>query len=135
MKPLLALVLLVGLTASDAIPLHAQQMSVAEYQRQSAKEAGKQQKLMNKNFLLGSPQGQVVPFAPNPNSYKPASTISQKAFVDHNVVSLQGLLQKGLVPPSAPNPGTHTPRLTVSQKAFMGYSVWLLYKAHYRRVQ
>jgi hypothetical protein len=52
MKPLLALVLLVGLTASDAIPLHAQQMSVAEYQRQSAKEAGKQQKLMNKNARL-----------------------------------------------------------------------------------
>jgi len=52
MKPLLALALLVGLTASDAIPLHAQQMSVAEYQRQSAKEAGKQQKLKNKNASL-----------------------------------------------------------------------------------
>ena len=52
MKPLLALVLLVGLTASDATSLHAQQMSVAEYQRQSAKEAAKQQKLMNKNARL-----------------------------------------------------------------------------------
>jgi hypothetical protein len=52
MKPLLALVLLVGLTTSDVIPLHAQQMSVAEYQRQSAKEARKQQELMNKNARL-----------------------------------------------------------------------------------
>ena len=52
MKRLLALVLLVRLTASCVIPLHAQQMSVAEYQRQSAKEAGKQQKLMNKNARL-----------------------------------------------------------------------------------
>jgi hypothetical protein len=52
MKPLLALVLLVGLTASDALPLYAQQMSVAEYQRQSAKAAEKQQKLMNKNAKL-----------------------------------------------------------------------------------
>jgi hypothetical protein len=49
MKPLLALVLLVGLTASDATPLCAQQMSVAENQRRSAKDAAKQQKLTNKN--------------------------------------------------------------------------------------
>ena len=52
MKRLLALVLLVGLTASGAIPLRAQQMSVAEYQRESAKEARKQQKLMKKNARL-----------------------------------------------------------------------------------
>jgi len=52
MKRLLALVLLVGLTASCVIPLHAQQMSVAEYQRKSAKEARKQQKLMKKNARL-----------------------------------------------------------------------------------
>ena len=49
MKRLLALVLLVGLTASSAIPLRAQQMSVAQYQRNSAKEVRKQQKLMEKN--------------------------------------------------------------------------------------
>lgn len=49
MKRLLALVLLAGLTASCAIPLHAQQMSVAQYQRNSEKEARKQQKLTKKN--------------------------------------------------------------------------------------
>jgi hypothetical protein len=49
MKRLLAPVLLVGLTASCAVPLHAQQMSVAQYQRSSAKEARKQQKLTKKN--------------------------------------------------------------------------------------
>jgi hypothetical protein len=49
MKRLLALVLLVGVTAPCAIPLHAQQMSVAQYQRNSAKEARKQQKLTKKN--------------------------------------------------------------------------------------
>jgi hypothetical protein len=49
MKRLLALVLLMGLTASCAIPLRAQQMSVAQYQRNSAKEARKQQKLTKKN--------------------------------------------------------------------------------------
>ena len=52
MKRLLALVLLVGLTASWAIALHAQQMSVAEYQRSSGKAAKKQQKLMKKNARL-----------------------------------------------------------------------------------
>ena len=52
MKSLLVLLLLVGLTASWAIPLHAQRMSVAEYQRASAKEAKKQQKLMKKNAKL-----------------------------------------------------------------------------------
>jgi hypothetical protein len=49
MKRLLALVLLVGLTASCASRLRAQQMSVAQYQRDSAKEARKQQKLTKKN--------------------------------------------------------------------------------------
>jgi hypothetical protein len=49
MKRLLAMVLLVGLTASHASPLHAQQMSVAQYQRNSAEEARKQQKLTKKN--------------------------------------------------------------------------------------
>jgi hypothetical protein len=49
MKRLLALVLLAGLTASCAVPLHAQQMSVAQYQRNSAKQARKQQKLTKKN--------------------------------------------------------------------------------------
>jgi len=49
MKRLLALVLLVGLTASCAIPLRAQQMSVAQYQRNSTKDARKQQKLTKKN--------------------------------------------------------------------------------------
>ena len=52
MKRLLTLVLLVGLGASCGIPLHAQQMSVAQYQRSSAKEARKQQKLMKKNAKL-----------------------------------------------------------------------------------
>jgi hypothetical protein len=52
MKRLLALVLLVGLTASCAIPLHAERMSVAEYQPKSAKEARKRQKLMKKNARL-----------------------------------------------------------------------------------
>jgi hypothetical protein len=52
MKRLVALVLLVGLAASYAIPLRAQQMSVAEYQRKSAKDARKQQKLMKKNARL-----------------------------------------------------------------------------------
>jgi hypothetical protein len=49
MKRLLALGLLVGITASCAITLHAQQMSGAQYQRNSAKEARKQQKLTKKN--------------------------------------------------------------------------------------
>ena len=49
MKRLLALVSLVGLTASCAIPLRAQQMSMAQYQGNSAKEARKQQKLTKKN--------------------------------------------------------------------------------------
>jgi hypothetical protein len=52
MKRLLALVLLAGLTASSAIPLHAQHMSAAPYQRNSAKEARKQQKLTKKNAKL-----------------------------------------------------------------------------------
>ena len=52
MKRLLALVLLVGLTALCTIPLRAQRMSVAEYQRESAKEARKQQKLAKKNARL-----------------------------------------------------------------------------------
>ena len=52
MKHLLALVLLVGLTAPYAIPLRAQPMSVAQYQRNSAKEARKQQKLTKKNAKL-----------------------------------------------------------------------------------
>jgi len=49
MKRLLVLGLFAGLAASCAIPLHAQQMSVAQYQRNSAKEARKQQKLTKKN--------------------------------------------------------------------------------------
>jgi hypothetical protein len=49
MKRLLAIGLLVGLTSSCAIPVHAQQMSVAQYQRNSTKEARKQQKLTKKN--------------------------------------------------------------------------------------
>jgi len=49
MKRLLALGLLVGFTASCAVPLQAQQMSVAQYQRNSAKDARKQQKLTKKN--------------------------------------------------------------------------------------
>jgi hypothetical protein len=49
MKRLLALGLLVELTVSCAFPLHAQQMSVQQYQRNSAKEARKQQKLTKKN--------------------------------------------------------------------------------------
>ena len=52
MKRLLALALLVGLTASFAPPLHGQRMSVAEYQRKSAEEARKQEKLMKKNARL-----------------------------------------------------------------------------------
>ena len=52
MKRFPTLVLLVGLTTSCAIPLHAQQVSVAEYQRKSGKEARKQQKLMKKNAGL-----------------------------------------------------------------------------------
>jgi hypothetical protein len=49
MKSLIALLLLVGITAPCAIPLLAQQMSSAQYQRNSAKEARKQQKLTKKN--------------------------------------------------------------------------------------
>ena len=49
MKRFLALGLLVGFTASCAVPLHAQQMSVVQYQGNSAKEARKQQKLTKKN--------------------------------------------------------------------------------------
>jgi hypothetical protein len=49
MKRLLALGLVVGLTVSCASPLHAQQMSVAQYQGNSAKDARKQQKLTKKN--------------------------------------------------------------------------------------
>jgi hypothetical protein len=52
MKRLLALVLVAGLTASCAIALHAQQMSVAQYRRNSAKEARKQQKLRKKSAKL-----------------------------------------------------------------------------------
>jgi hypothetical protein len=51
-KRLLAVVLLMGWSASYAPPVHAQQMSVAEYQRKSAKDARKQQKLMKKNARL-----------------------------------------------------------------------------------
>jgi len=52
MKRLLAPVLLIVGSAPYAIPAHAQQMSVAEYQRKSAKDARKQQKLMKKNAKL-----------------------------------------------------------------------------------
>lgn len=48
MKRLLAHVSLLGITALCVPPLHAQQMSVTEYQRKSAKESRKQQKLMKK---------------------------------------------------------------------------------------
>ena len=51
-RRLAALVLMVGFTASCSIPLDAQQMSVAEYQRKSAKDARKQQKLRKKNAKL-----------------------------------------------------------------------------------
>lgn len=52
MKRVFAFVLLLGLAASWAMPLRAQQMSVAEYQRKSAKDARKQQKLTKKNAKL-----------------------------------------------------------------------------------
>lgn len=52
MKRVLALALLITFVASQALPLHAQQMSVAEYQRKSAKDARKQQKLTKKNAKL-----------------------------------------------------------------------------------
>jgi hypothetical protein len=51
-KRLLALVLLMESSASYALPAHAQQMSVAQYQRKSANDARKQQKLMKKNARL-----------------------------------------------------------------------------------
>ena len=82
-----------------------------------------EQELMNKNFLLESPKGRVLPFASNPDYYKPASTISQRAFKGHNVASLHGLLQKGLVPPSTPNPITHNHRSTISQRAFVSHNL------------
>jgi hypothetical protein len=52
MKRLAALALLVGFAASWSIPVHGQQRSVAEYQRTSATEARKQQKLREKNARL-----------------------------------------------------------------------------------
>jgi hypothetical protein len=93
-----------------------------------ANEAGRilhggEQELMNKNILLGSPPGHVLPYAPNPNPYKSAFTISQKAFVGHNLASLQGLLENGPVPLSVSNLGTHIPHLTVSQKTFMSHNI------------
>jgi Protein of unknown function (DUF2756) len=48
MKRLLALVSLLGIAALCGPLLRAQQMNVAEYQRKSAKDARKQQKLMKK---------------------------------------------------------------------------------------
>jgi hypothetical protein len=52
MKRLLPLVSLLGIIALGVPPLHAQQMSVAEYQRKSAQEARKQQKFWKKNAKL-----------------------------------------------------------------------------------
>jgi uncharacterized protein YlxW (UPF0749 family) len=52
MKRLLAFGLLIVWSASYTLPAHAQQMSVPEYQRKSAKDARKQQKLMKKNARL-----------------------------------------------------------------------------------
>ena len=93
-----------------------------------ANEAGRilhggEQELMKKNTLLGPPRGHVLPLVPNPNIFKPVSTISQKAFVSHNVASLQGSLQKGPVPPTAPNPPTHIPASTINQRAFVSNNV------------
>jgi hypothetical protein len=52
MKRVVALALLAVLSGSWAIPAHAQQMSVAEYQRKSAKDAKKQQKMQAKSAKL-----------------------------------------------------------------------------------
>lgn len=51
-KRRLALLLLIVCGASYATPAHGQQMSVAEYQRKSAKDARKQEKLRKKNAKL-----------------------------------------------------------------------------------
>ena len=59
-ETLLALVWLMG-WSSYAPPIHAQQMSVAEYQRKSAKDARKQQKLMRKNARLQQKAQNVQP--------------------------------------------------------------------------
>jgi len=52
MKRVAAIVLLAALSGSWAIPAEAQQMSVAEYQRKSAKDAKKQQKMQAKSAKL-----------------------------------------------------------------------------------
>ena len=52
MKRVVAFVLLAVLSGSWAIPARAQQMSVAEYQRKSAKDAKKQQKMQAKSAKL-----------------------------------------------------------------------------------
>jgi hypothetical protein len=52
MKGVGVLVLLAMLSASGAMPVNAQQMSVAQHQRKSAKDARKQRKAMKKNAKL-----------------------------------------------------------------------------------
>jgi Skp family chaperone for outer membrane proteins len=52
MKRVVAFVLLAVLSGSWEIPARAQQMSVAEYQRKSAKDAKKQQKMQAKSAKL-----------------------------------------------------------------------------------
>jgi Skp family chaperone for outer membrane proteins len=54
MKRVVAFVLLAVLSGSWVAPAQAQQMSVAEYQRKSAKDAKKQQKMQAKSAKLQS---------------------------------------------------------------------------------
>ncbi|KAE7997777.1 hypothetical protein FH972_002381 [Carpinus fangiana] len=84
---------------------------------------GEEQKLMNKNLLLGSLQkGLKPPSVPNPITNS-ASTINSRAFASHNFAPLMGSLQRGPVSPSAPNPGTHIPASTLGQRAFVGHNL------------
>jgi hypothetical protein len=84
---------------------------------------GEEQKLMNKNLLLGSLQkGHVPPSAPNPVTNS-ASTINSRAFASHHFAPLMGSLQRGPVPPSAPNPPTYIPASTLGQRAFVGHNL------------
>lgn len=99
---------------------------------------GEEQNAMNKNHLLeslqreGSPSPStinqkvfvghnvsplvrrllkvyVAPSAPNPSTYNPPSTISQKTLASQNASTFLGLKQENHVPSSLPKGGTSIP--------------------------
>lgn len=105
-----------------------------------------EQNIVNKHHLFESLQGQVTPSsihqktlashsvsplrhqvppsAPNPVTYIPSPSFSQRTFVSHNTAPLLGSHQKRPPPPPMLNGGTSSPQLARSplQQSAIGVS-------------